>query len=225
MSADLAYFRSLHYGFADPTATICLWWAVWPDQRVRVLAEGRWQQSTIQAMATAIKKQTDAVRYRLLTPKEIQAGTALTIRYTVADEDNIGSEDGDGETRAETFRKNGIPMTILKPDPVQGWTRVRELLGLRPDGQPWLTIDPSCEFLIRAITSAVQDKTDPEDVLPFGNDQPLKALRIGAMSRPAPKWSERPPLPKHAIGRLVDDLRADVTSGDPSSSSGLAIWK
>lgn len=204
--SDCSYFRSLHYGFADPTATICLWWMVFPDNRVRIQKEMREQGKTIEQLATAMKAITRNLRIE-------------SVRYTVADELNIGSDEGDGETRAETFRKNGIPLRILKPDPVQGWTRVRELLGLRPDGQSWLTIDPSCEFLIRALTSAVQDKSDPEDVLAFGNDQPLKALRIGAMSRPAPKWSDKPPLPKNAIGRLVEDLRTGEVSG------GLAIWK
>lgn len=218
--SDASYFRSLHYGFADPTATICLWWAVFPDQRVRILSEGRWQQSTIQKLSEEIKQQTRDLRYRVLSSKDVQDGKQIEIRYTVADEPNIGKDDGDGEARAETFRTHGIPLTILAPDPVQGWTRVRELLGLRPDKQPWLTIDPSCTFLIRALASAVQDKSDPEDVLPFGNDQPLKALRIGAMSRPAPKWTDTPPLPKGAIGHLVNDLRSgDVATG------GLAIWK
>lgn len=219
-SADLAYFRSLHYGFADPTATFVLWWSIALDQRVRVIAEARYQQMTIQKIADAMKARTRELSYQLLTAKEREAGETLAIRYTVADETNIGSEDSDGESRAETFRKNGIPLNLIKPDPVQGWTRVRELLGLRPDQQPWLTIDPSCEFLIRALVSAVQDKTDPEDVLPFGNDQPLKALRVGAMSRPAPKWTETPPLPKGAIGHLVNDLRTP-----DKSSGGLATWK
>ena len=129
------------------------------------------------------------------------------IKYTVADEVNIGKEDDDGETRAETFRANGVPLMVLKPDPIQGWTRVRELLGLRPDNRPWLTIDPSCTYLVKSLTSAMQAKDDPDDVMPFGNDQPLKALRVGAMSRPVPKWTAKPPLPKNAIGHLVEEIR------------------
>lgn len=191
---DLAWFRSLHYGFADPTATVCLWWCQFPDHRLHIRSELRRQGLTIEMLARDIKAQTRRLNIQ-------------SVRYTVADEENIGKEDGDGETRAETFAANGIPLDVIKPDPIQGWTRVRELLGLRPDHRPWLTIDPSCAFLIKALTSAMQDKTNSEDIMPFGNDQPLRALRVGAMSRPAPKWIERPKLPPKAIGHLVDELR------------------
>ncbi len=195
---DLAYFRSLHYGYDDPDATICLWWIVWPDGRLHVRAERREQGKTIDQLATAIRRMTERLK---LDPA----------RYTAASQESIGKERGDGETTAETFQKNKIPLRVLNPDPLQGWTRVRELFGLRPDGQPWLTIHPSCVYLIKALTSAVQDKTDLRDVAAFPNDQPLRALRVGAMSRPAPKWPERPPLPLNAVGRLVDDLRRDAT--------------
>ena len=199
---ERAWFRSIFYGFSDPSCTVCLWWSMALDTRLHVRSELRVQDFTIEQIAKAMK---DRTRHLGLD----------TIKYTAADEANIGKEDGDGETRAETFRKNGIPLLVLKPDPIQGWTRVRELLGVRPDGEPWLTIDPSCEYLIRALTSAMQDKSDTEDIMPFGNDQPLRALRIGAMSRPAPKWTETPPLPKNAVGHLVNDLRnqAQTRSG------------
>lgn len=203
---DRAWFRSLHYGFVDPNATICLWWEVLRDHRLHVHAELRHQAKTIEALATAIQRQTEAMRIDYVT-------------YTVADQENIGKEDGDGETRPETFAKCGVPLRVIKPDPIQGWTRVRELLGLRPDGKPWLTIDPSCQYLIRALTSAMQDKSDSEDVMPFANDQPLKALRVGAMSRPAPNLAKPPELPKHAVGHLVNQLR------EGEKSSGMIHWR
>ena len=203
--SNIVYFRSLHYGFADPNATICLHWAHLPDSRLHILSELRRQQMTIELLAKDIRTETRRLRIK-------------EIRYTVADEENIGKESDDGETRAETFYKAGVTVWVIKPDPIQGWTRVRELLGIRPDGRPWLTIEPSCTFLIRALTTAMQDKTNPEDLMRFGNDQPLRALRVGAMSRPAPQWFSQPPLPPKAIGHLVNELRRGPTD------SGLA-WR
>lgn len=203
LETDILRFRSLHYGFADPESTICLWWAMIPDGRLHVRAELRLQHKTIEQLAAEIRQKT---RHLKMEP----------IRYTVADEANIGKEDGDGETPAETFRKNGVSLLVIKPDPIQGWTRVRELFGLRPDGLPWLTINPSCERLQKALTSATQQKHDPTDIAPFANDQPLRALRVGAMSRPAPKYAAKAPLPKNAVGHLVEDLRNEARLARPS---------
>lgn len=200
---DRVWFRSLHYGFADPGCTICLWWWIWPDRRLHVRSELRAQGHTIEQLAQSIRRRTrelGAVRYEDRREQSL-------IKYTVADEANIGKVDDDGESRAETFSKCGVPLRVIAPDPVQGWTRVHELLGVRPDGRPWLTIDPSCTYLLKALPVAVQDDDNPDDMRPFAADQPLRALRIGAMSRPAPKYQERPELPPNAIGRVIDKLR------------------
>jgi len=199
IAKDLIWcFRSLHYGYATPTATICLWWEVFATNTLHVRAELRVQNLTIESIVAEVNK-----RSLVLGLKEI--------RYTVADELNVGKEDGDGETTPQTFAKNRMPLRVIKPDPIQGWTRVRELLGTRPDGSPWLTIHPSCVYLIKAMGHAMQDASDPADIMAFGNDQPLRALRVGAMSRPAPKVAEKPKLPLKAVGRLVDELRSGST--------------
>lgn len=199
--AEAANFRSLHYGYADPNATIVLWWSMFADTRLHVRGELRMQFETIENICEAVKKRT---RELLIDP--------ATIGYTVADQENIGDEDTDGESRAETFAKCGVPLRVIEPDPVQGWTRVRELLGVRPDGRPWLTIHPDCAYLIKALASATQHQHDPEDVREFGNIQPLFALRVGAMSRPAPKWLQKPPPPKNSVGHLVEELRRAATA-------------
>lgn len=191
---DLSWFRSLHFGQNDPNANIVLWWAVWPDRRLHIVAEQRRQNCTIAALARDMRTRTRELG--------IEA-----IRYTVADEQSIGKDKGEGESRAETFRANGIPVRVLKIDAAQGWTRVKELLGARPDGRPWLTIDPSCAHVIRALTTAIKDDTDPEQVATSPAMQPLNALRVGAMSRPAPNPFEAPPRPPNAIGHLVDEIR------------------
>ncbi len=200
---SLTWFRALHYGFAEPSATLCLWLAVLPDGRVHCRSELRQQYATIETLARQIRART----------RQLQIDR---VQYTIADEANIGKEIGDGETRADTFRKNGIPLQVIKPDPLQGWTRIQEMLGVRPDGRPWLTIDPACVHLIKALPNATKHKTDQDDISPFDHDQPLRALRVGLMSRPAPRWLTTPPLPPNAVGRLVDDLRRDATLARPS---------
>ena len=189
------YFRSLHYGYSPPNATVVLWWRVAHDATLHIQHEWRAQQLTIADLAAAMRKET------------LDLGIEK-VRHTAAHDENIGTEGKDGESRAETFAKHKVPLRILTIDPVQGWTRVRELLGTRPDGRPWLTIHPTCQHLIRAIGSAVQDPSDAETIQDFGNIHPLNALRIGAMSRPAPNPQQQPEMPKTAVGYLVNQLRA-----------------
>jgi hypothetical protein len=206
-ASDLAWFCSFHFGQHDPNVNYALWWATLPDGRLHVQAEQRRANCTIATIARDMRGEAR----RLRIP---------TLLYTVCDEASIGKQDVDGESRADTFRNNGVPVRVRHVDPVQGWTRVRELLGLRPDRRPWLTIDPSCVELIRALTHAAIDPKNVENVdREFPRIYAINALRTGAMSRPAPKPFQRPPLPEHAIGRLVDEIR---TGG--GSDIGLA-WR
>lgn len=197
------YFRSLHYGYNTPDATIALWWRVEHDATLHIQHEWRAQQLTIAELAIQIRKETSDLAIE-------------KIRYTAADIENIGKDDTDGEARSTTFAKHKVPLRVLTIDPTQGWTRIRELLGKRPNGRPWLTIDPSCEYLVRAMGSAVQDASDAADVQDFGNIHPLLALRIGAMSRPAPNPKIEPAMPKEAIGHLVNELRAAAGAVSPA---------
>lgn len=191
------WFRSLHYGHTDPNANAVLWWCVLPDGRVHIAREQWRQGKTIAVLATDMHKQTRDLR---IEPPQL--------RYTVADEKSIGAESGDGEGRAATFRANGIPIRVLTIDPAQGWTRVRELFGQRPDGRPWLTIDPSCVRLVRAMSTAMGADADAEVLAPSKHTPLLNALRTGAMSRPAPAVTVVPPLPPKAIGHLVNEIRS-----------------
>ena len=190
---DVTWFRSLHYGGTH----VCLWWMVFPDTSVHVKSELLQTKGLIATLCRDMRLQTKALKID-------------RVRYTVADKAAMvgkATADDEGETRADSFRHHGIPIRAITFDEGQGWTRVGELLGARPDGRPWLTIDPGCVALIRSLTNAVSDPSDPESVLASMSDQPLRALRIGAMSRPSPKPFEKPPLPKNAVGRLVEEIR------------------
>ena len=99
MGEDVQWFRSMDYGFIDPTVT--LWWAILPDGALHVKREQRRQFCTIEQLAKEIKAQTRELRI----PR---------VRYTVADKFSMGEranqEDALGETRAETFRSHGVPV-------------------------------------------------------------------------------------------------------------------
>ena len=73
-------------------------------------------------------------------------------------------------------------------DRFNGWLRVHELLRPYDVSRPWVTVDPSCTYLARTMSTAMADKKDPDDVDTTGDDHALDALRYGAMSRP-PVWS------------------------------------
>lgn len=199
---DGVWFRSLHFG--SPHAV--LWWLVFPDRACHIAAELMLPKGVISTLCQEMRQQTRALRLAL-----------EQVRYTVATKSSmIGTMSAEevGETRAQTFRANQIPIRAISYDPLQGWTRIQELLGHRPDGRPWLTISPQCPQLIRAITTAVSDPANAEDVLASAIQPALLALCVGAMSRPAPKPFAKPALPKHAVGHLVEAIRG----GEPRSS-------
>lgn len=190
----LIWFRSLHYG----ATSVCLWWVILESGQLHVKAELVTEKYLISTLAHAIRHQTRVLR-------------APHIRYTVAlAEQLVGKtqKGDDGETVADTFRANGLIVRPTSHDPIQGWTRVSELFGLRPDGRPWVTIDPRCEALQRAVTNAISDPADPQNVVESPTDQALRALRVGAMSRPAPRPLQPIPMPKNAVGHLLDACRA-----------------
>jgi hypothetical protein len=91
-----------------------------------------------------------------------------------------------GESMGEVLKRARLPMRPSDRDRFNGWLRVHELLREAPDGTPWLTVEPTCRYLLRTIPAATQDKNDPDDVDTTIDDHGLDALRYWAMSRPAP---------------------------------------
>lgn len=193
IGGDLRWFRSYDYGFMDPG--VCLWWAILPDSRLYVRAEYKHQHLNIDKICHGIRKLTADLRI----PK---------IAYTAADKYSVGARQNDdsGITRADVFRSFGVPLTGVSQDRGLGWTQLRELLGMRPDGLPWLLVHPSCRYLIRTLSSAVSSKTDPEDI-EQKDDHALDAGRMGAMSRPSVTRFTVPPLPPKAVGHMLHDVR------------------
>lgn len=194
---DAWVFRALHYGGPH----VVLWIAVLPDGSLHVFHELHRERGLISALCLEIRALT----------KQLD----VTARYTAAFKPQLLGKThkrDDGENREDTFRKNGVPIRETIHDPIQGWTRVCELLALKPNGRPYLTMDAQCHYLIRALTNAISDPANTEDILPAVNDQALRALRVGVMSRPSPTPFKMPPLPKNAVGHLLNECRRQATA-------------
>ena len=95
--AEPWYFRSLHYGYSEPEATVVLWWEVRHDSTLHIIHNWRVQQFTIADLVKTIRTETAGLNIETETSK---------VRYTVADQENIGTDDTDGESRTQTFARH-----------------------------------------------------------------------------------------------------------------------
>lgn len=197
-SGDVTWFRSYDYGFVHNG--VAHWWAVLPDGRLYVRTEFKHQYLQIPEIARRFREINKALRI----PR---------VAYTVADKFSMGmrKDDESGETRGETFLAWGIPVTKTSHDREQGWTRLHELFALRPDGTPGVIMHPECRLLIRELSGAVSDKTNPDDIDKNCPQDALASFRYGAMSCPSPRPYQRPKLAPHAAGHDLHALRSELT--------------
>lgn len=198
---DLECFASMDWGFNAPGCV--LWWVCLLDGHYHIVQEWKFQRMTAGDMGKEFKVRTRAL-------------SVGRLRYLVADPacwQHHGT--GLGESIAETLSRLTLPMRKGDNNRKLGWQRLHELLSPAPDGRPWLTVDPSCNYLKRSIPAAMSEKHDPDDVDTKGDDHALDSLRYGAMSRPAPtRILTRRVLPKHSAGAMFRELReAGVSLG------------
>lgn len=174
------WFRSIDWGYSNPGCV--LWWACLPDGDLYIRLEHKFSHALVGNVVDTVNEMSEDIGAR-------------NIRYTAADPALWGpsttADALDGENMNETFMRCGMPLIKSRNERVNGWQRVRELLG-NPDGPEHvrspskLIIHPSCRYLIRSLSNAVSDPRNPEDVDTTIDDHALDSLRYGAMSRPAP---------------------------------------
>lgn len=199
------HFASMDWGFNAPGCV--LWWACLPDGRYHVRWEYKFKGEHAETVATEIKRITKSLHIERL-------------RYLVCDpamKAKTGA--GRGESIFETLQRRGIPMRAGDNDRFNGWNRVHELLRLDADDQPWITVSPSCAYLIRTLPAQVQDVHDPEDIDSAKDDHAVDALRYGAMSRPSPTHVHR----EHKIGSAGSLLQLAIAGNQTPvlGSSGV----
>lgn len=160
----------MDWGFNAPGCV--LFWVPLLDGHYHIYREYKFQHTAAWEVAQNVLKRTKDY--------------GLELTYVVGDPamwQQHGA--GRGESIAETLQRGKLPMRKGDNDRKNGWQRVHELLRIAPDGRPWLTVDPSCKYLIRTMGGAMSDKNDADDVDTKGDDHALDALRYGAMSRPS----------------------------------------
>jgi len=204
------YFRSLQFGYAAQTgqhAGVCLWFRVKPNHYVNVISELAFTHVLEIDLCAQIHQRDRALCL-----------TENRIAYTVANEEcfqKIRKETRGfiGQSIAETFALNGVPLVQADPDTFNGWQRVRGFLRPAPDGVPWLTIDSTCEHLIRGLASGLSDDTHADELATYS--PALHALRFAVMSQPAPEMviANEPPPPGTPAARVAE-LMAEGNMGD-----------
>jgi hypothetical protein len=192
---DVDAFGGLDWGFNSPGCM--LWFLALPDGHFHVISEYRFQQQSAEEVAGRIQQVTKGLGIRRL-------------RYIACDPSmKAKTGPGRGESIMETLQRRGLPMRPSDNSRVLGWMRVHELLQPAPDGRPWLTVEPTCRYLIKTMSAAIADSKNPDDVDTDIDDHALDALRYGAMSRPSPtRHVVQTAFRPHSAGALLNDALA-----------------
>jgi hypothetical protein len=191
------WFASMDWGYNAPGCV--LWWACLPDGHYHIAQEFKFQGLDPNEVADQIKKRNTTLGIKKL--RHIVADPAMWQKT------GAGVK---GQSIAETMLRRGMPMRPGDNDRLNGWARCQSMLRADDQGVPWLTVDETCPYLKRTIPAAVSDKKNAEDVDTAIDDHALDAWRYGAMSRPHPTRLVTPEKPKGSIGKLMDDLLAEV---------------
>lgn len=193
---DLPRVRAIDWGFVKPGW--CGWFVLTPDGHAYLEDEYLFSRTVAADVATEIARRTKDRRVK--------------IRYTVADTSMWTPDSQTGETIAETFGRNGVPLIQADKDRLNGWQRLRHWLRPSPSGQPWLTASPTCGYFLRTFPSLVSDDTHPEDVDTDGHDHAADAARYWAMSRPMPgQAAANAPLKPGTYGWFLKQAQRHAT--------------
>jgi hypothetical protein len=177
--------RALDWGYsAAGNPGLCIWAACLPDHTIVVFDEYYFKETLPADVAREIKRRTGGMR----------------VRYTVADPALF--REHTGESIAETFAREGVPLNDGDNERKSGWIRLHAWLSETvSDGvneRPRLQVYRSatsagCPGVARTLPEMVVDPKDPEDIETRGvEDEAADCLRYLVMSRLAP--SKEPPI-------------------------------
>lgn len=181
------------YGYSGPACY--KWYALSPDG---------WARAYREYYPTRVKVSEQAKTIHGMSKRP--DGTPEKIEYTVADTQCWTPNGETGETIAETFAKNGVPMRKADKEHYSGWARLHEWLD--PFEDEWgnmtamLTFTESCKNTIRTYPSLVVDEKKPEELKDGQEDHPQDVDRYFVMSRPVPTKPVKP-LPDNSMEARV----------------------
>ena len=186
----------------SPNPGVIHWVAIFPNGRIYVFAEWVFKQT----IAAEVAKRAFTITKEEVLP----TAKSKRVSKRVADPSMFAKDGHSGESYADTFHANGVPLVRGDNDRVLGWGRFRHWLAPHPeDGLGWLVYDPDCTYAVRTIPSLVHDKNDPDDVDTSGEDHAADADRYGLMARPSPPRNRRlstPTLP-YSVKSMLNELQ------------------
>lgn len=151
--ANLAVYRSLDFGFANPF--VCLWIQVDNEAVVRVVDEYVRSRATIDVHAAEIKSRTPGGEGR--------------VAATFCDPAGIGVNDVTGTSAVRELRATGIAVRYCRSGIAEGIELIRRAVRAG-DGKSRLVISPRCQRLIEAMRCYHY----PDSSVGAGSELPLK---------------------------------------------------
>jgi hypothetical protein len=183
VAPGLEVFRALDWGYTKPG--VCGWYAPLPDGRLIKFQEYVFREMLAKDVAKEIRERSRGMR----------------VRYTVADPSMWIRDPVAGESVAETFGRNKVPVIPADNDRVNGWHRLHSHLRetasvVTPNGVvqvPLLQVyEAGCPYTVRTLPAQVIDEHRPEDVKSKDTeDHAADETRYAVMSRPAPPRTRR----------------------------------
>lgn len=154
-------YRAMDYGL---DCHFCIWVAV--NEKGRCYVYREFAQGDM-VVSDAARKQLE-----LTMPYE-------NIVATIAPPDLWSRSRDTGKTQAAAFAENGVPLVKASNSRVQGWSALKEMFKVMPDGKPNLILFDCCKELIDCIKGLQHSATDPNDVSkePHGITHGPDALR------------------------------------------------
>lgn len=203
------WVRSLDHGYHDPTSIG--WWVILPDSHVHRVAELKLKERLISEVVQEVKAMD----------RSLGLPTPISATRTYADPSVRQRNGQTGESTQETYGKHGMPLIPAVNERENGWMRMHALMGDAPDGTPWMTVDPSCRYFIKSVSSAVSDEKNPDDI-DYPDDHALDDGRYFAMSRPMPQYAREHERPKPGTaGHLLNEILSGQTSRPVLGSSAV----
>jgi hypothetical protein len=182
----------LGYGYHTPGALIVA--AITPTGRLFVTHEQTFQY---ESLAVVAKRITNLEARLGVSFAKVACGSVMDPATKTV------------ETPATTLRRLKVPAVAADHAELVGWLRLRSWLENAPDGRPWCVIDPACETLWRALTTAICDPKKLEELhQQSGHPAAVKALRDLVMTMPQPA-SPQPARTKFARGSIGDMIRRE----------------
>lgn len=198
--AHWAKYRAFDYGL-DMFA--CLWIAVDESGRCYVYREFCKSGMVV----------SDAARTQL---ELTQPGE--NISFSIAPPDMWAKQRDTGKTMAATFNECGVSLLKADNSRIQGWSSLKELFKIRPDGRPGLIVFQGCKTLIECLKCLMHDDTNPNDVAkrPHEITHAPDALRYFAQTYVLP-GSIREPEREEDEGQK-EEYRSYMCGGAPTRS-------